>query len=375
MEQFIVRYANNVISVCSLIDGLADITKRLISPPFHIQRGTDERATWEIEVKVASPEWKAARNEQIRKDSVILAIAPTEMEYVISDYSQEMIRLYTPPSLTMGLLAIESKPKNRSWTLYLESEKEKNLRWLSRIVRLYFGSLLQNLGYKFVHASAVSIKGKGVFFVGDTGHGKSSLMYLACSRLGASFLSDDLVGLWTDENEQLQAIGWPKRIALGLSLLKNEQAFEKVKSANLRRTGLEYSLPQGQLSEEWSKTNRVAFDIDEFLNLFGFDSVSISTPALIVFTNANQEMSGWNVQKVADDKADILLKANFADNIALKYMTDYLGLANYDLKSQKNSHIEKLMVLPKVKVSFGHSIRIQFNEFWEEILNFAEFYP
>lgn len=374
MEQFIVQCAGDVISVSSSEDGLAEITKRLISPPFYIENGTSAQAAWEIEVRVASDEWRAFRSEHIKKDPVRLVISSGNIEYIISDHSQEMIRLYTPPSLAMGLLAIESDLKNRKWTLYLESENEKSLRWLSRMVKLYFGSLFQSRGYKFFHTSAVSINGKGILFIGGGGHGKSSLMYLACSRLGASFLSDDLVVLCIDEDGQFQAIGWPKRIALGLSLLKNEPAFERVKRANLRRTGLDYSLPQEILSDEWSRANRVAFDQDEFLNLFGFSSVSMSTPALIVFATANRDMSGWDVQRLEDDEAYVLLKKNFASSVQLKYMTDYVGLVSHESKKQERSYIKALMALPRVKVFFGHSVNAKFKDFWEDILNAEKFH-
>lgn len=373
MEQFIISCGNDIISVSSCMQGLAKFTKRLISPPFDIEEGRCAHPVWEIELKIMDDKGRNYWNEHMKNDPARLVMS-TDEEYVIGDYSEEMIQLYQLRSPTGGSIAIESDLKNRKWTMYTELANEGSLRWFSRMVRLYFGSLLRSRGHRFFHASSVSIGGKGVLFAGGAGCGKSSLMYLACSRLGVSFLSDDLVVLCADNNKQLQVLGWPKRIALGLSLLKNEVIFDKIKKANLRRGGLGRLLPLETRSDEWSRSSRVAFDQDEFLKLFGFSSVPISIPALIIFAEASKDISGWNIERLEDDKAYDLLEKDFVSGIELKYVTDYLGLANRRPKEQDKSHIEKLMSLPRVKVTFDHSVSERFSEFWKEDPNVSKTY-
>jgi hypothetical protein len=80
----------------------------------------------------------------------------------------------------------------------------------SRLLRLpllgiVLGILLHQRGHLVLHASAVSINGQGVVFVGNQGQGKST-MVAAMYRRGHKVMADDVVALETDGRGQISVL-------------------------------------------------------------------------------------------------------------------------------------------------------------------------
>ena len=370
MEQFVVRMRRDAVLVRSNLEGVEDVTKSLMCPPFEIESESVIQPGWEIELREFDDEWRAFGDKHTDMRSVRLSVSPN-LEYVLRHYSRDLVMIYAPPLLSLPHFAVESRRADKRWTIFADRGGENNYRCVSRMVQLYFGSLFQSRGSRFLHSSAVSVNGHGVSFIGSGASGKTSLMYLACSKLNASFIADDQVLVGEDDSGQLQIQGWPRRVAVGLSLLIDDPMLEKLRNATLRRAGFAYHRMPASISDEWTESNKVALDQDEFLYMSGFHAVPEAPLSLIVIPTVDRSVRSWKFEHIDGSYGRDLIVKHFDPAEQVRYVTDYLGLSNHVPVTIYNTNIEAISHVPRVRVIIGRSVKERFSEFWGDLVSYS----
>lgn len=251
----------------------------------------------------------------------------------------------------------------RSWCASIASSSPGDLRGLVRLVRYLLGNLLFRQGVQFLHASAVVIDGRGYLFAGDSGSGKSSLMFKCCTALGGTFISDDLVCLWINEQSERVISGWPKRVAVGTNLIEPESV---VAQRLARMTGMGTRYYQDDTpNASWSASqrSRLRFDSAEFLEVFGIQGARSAPLAAVVLPQANPANVGWSIARLAPDAAAPYITQGDATQI--RYVTDVMGLfkgaafAPTPLPSHS---------VPAVQACYGPDINHAFEDFWNDLV-------
>lgn len=111
------------------------------------------------------------------------------------------------------VVRIDVDRQRRRTILSIPNDPGPAVRWVDWLVRLFFGTHMLCTRWRLMHASCVGLGGKAILFGGPAGVGKSSLAYLTCARLGATFMSDDLTLLRVAADD-LHAVGWPTRVSI-----------------------------------------------------------------------------------------------------------------------------------------------------------------
>jgi hypothetical protein len=295
-----------------------------------------------------------------------LVLEAGQIEDHIVHFSADRVVVARPSSRYGGSYMLNVDHRAQQWTLQVASERVSDLRWVPRLIRLYFGAFLQSQGCAYVHAASVEWQGHGILFAGAGGSGKTSLSFLACARLGARFLSDDTTVVRPMDDGSIKVFGWPRRIALGLSLLQQQVEYEDISQRRLRREGLDFSFPaDGSVSPEWARANRVAFDPAEFLEIFNLTATTSVQPALVVFPSASAGHTRWARHDVSAAARDVLSPCGLRQ---MEYVTDFLGVTPFSRPRSNARALSVLQGLPAIAVSYGPAITDEFGSFWEEVI-------
>ncbi len=250
-----------------------------------------------------------------------------------------------------------------NWCITIASSSPEDLRGLARLVRYLLGNLLFRCGAQFLHASAVAINGQAYLFAGDSGSGKSSLMFKCCTALGGAFISDDLVCLWMNEQNEMVVSGWPKRVAVGTNLIEpNSQVAQRLaRRANTGTRHYQDDIPNASWSA--SQRSRMRFDSAEFLEVFGIQGLHCAPLAAVVLPQANPTSAGWTIERLPPDAVIPYITQGEATQI--RYVTDVMGLFKGAevAPMQPPSHI-----VPTVKASYGPDINHAFEHFWNDLI-------
>jgi hypothetical protein len=361
---FAVTMGGQSVRVVSALAAVRGAVEDALTGAFAISTGERE-VHWTLEVRQITGHWSAALERSSMAPRLVVEEGHAEDRVLC--YSADRIVLARPESRHGGPYVLEVDHQARRWTLHIASGSLRDLRWVPRLVRLYFGALAQAEGCVFVHAAAVEWEGRGILFAGTGGSGKTSLAFLACSRLGARFLSDDVTVVRRRGDGTLSAFGWPRRVALGLSLLRHEPVFAEIQNRRLRRDGMDYSLPSADaVPADWARYNRVAFDPGEFLEIFGFVAGASARPALLVLPRADPDQEGWTVRRV--DSAGEKTGLQRCGLEQLEYVTDFLGVTPHARPRTDAAGPSGLEELPAVAVSYGSVVMSDFGRFWEEVI-------
>jgi len=106
------------------------------------------------------------------------------------------------------------------WVTDYDDNQKSGIIWAIRLIRELFlmAGILKN--YIPIHASAVSIDNQGLIFFGEKGSGKTTSMFTLVNKLKAQPLSNDLVLVGKDEDNEWEILGWGWRVTVGNELLK-----------------------------------------------------------------------------------------------------------------------------------------------------------
>ncbi|MFG2607162.1 HPr kinase/phosphorylase [Streptomyces sp. NPDC048514] len=140
-----------------------------------------------------------------------------------------------------GRFVYRSDPRSREVDLWA-SDVALLLLESARLVRTVVVSLLvEERNHVPVHASCVALDGRAVVFTGSSGSGKTTLALAAMQRLGARFITNDLVMLRAADDPpesrhgvRVRAFGMPLPVRMatgtlqGLGLLGNLDPYQEV---------------------------------------------------------------------------------------------------------------------------------------------------
>ena len=207
-----------------------NLLRSLIQPGFYIcEDEVDEiYRDWVLEVTVneEKPLFPKESNPK-------LVLEPGLIEYSITHFSNKYVELTVPETVNNGLYKVIINRKEKYCNLLVEDDAY-SARWASRIGKHIVASSILGEGGLFLHASCSSVDGLGVVYAGKSGSGKSSMNFLMCFLGGAKFLSDDTIH-FPGGND---IAAWPKRAAVGCSLLNQLDAYSNIRIGELRRTNL-----------------------------------------------------------------------------------------------------------------------------------------
>jgi hypothetical protein len=361
---FAITLGGHTLQVVSSIAPVRGAVEHALTGAFVI---TDSHPSphWTLEVELLAGDELATVGDT--STHARLVVEEGQVEDRVLHYSADRIVVARPESRHGGPYMLRVDHRARRWTAFIASDSLRDLRWVPRLVRLYFGAFLQSEGCAYVHAATVEWEGRGILFAGNGGSGKTSLAFLACSRLGARFLSDDTTVIRPSENGSVTVFGWPRRVALGLSLLQHEPQFPEIRNRRLRREGLDFSFPTSDvLPTEWARKNRVAFDPAEFLEIFGLTTSPAAKPALVVLPKARADHDGWKVEPVPPEDTDGLLAP--CGLRQMEYVTDFLGVTPHARPRPHDDAISALEKLPAISVTYGTEVKNDFERFWEDVV-------
>lgn len=302
----------------------------------------------------------------------------TNVHYTILSSSPSRVELLKGDQDGSGLLWVESEPARERLRVRVFGEGPGAARGICRLLKVFVLGSLQKRQLPMIHGSVAALDDDACLFLGPTASGKSSLMYLSCSRLGARFVSDDLATVWRDHGGTMRISGWPNRLAIGLSVFKADPVFARMRFSELRRPFFAHgnSLARRASAEElasavdgWSQPTRVRihFDPDEFLSFFGFEGASASKPRLLVLPSADKSEGHWTIRRPNRARAAELLQANLAARRQMKYSTDVLGLMPKRDSDQDSELWRELRELPLLEVVYGPAVNERFAEFMEDL--------
>jgi len=164
----------------------------------------------EIRSSLLLPELLVLNSAGATKD-ITIRVEPIERQMsddsLYSEYSYSITktsaRLYFPQT---GTFLIEGGRKINVFPLPDVEERLIRLPLLGAALAV----LLYQRGKFVLHASAVEINGEVVVFVGNKGHGKSTMASMLCSR-GHRLLADDTVVIDLDETDRYMVLpGFPQ---------------------------------------------------------------------------------------------------------------------------------------------------------------------
>ncbi|WP_395605988.1 hypothetical protein [Pseudomonas sp. B16120] len=256
-----------------------------------------------------------------------------------------------------------SASDDKHWRVDIASAEIGNLRGVTRLVRYVFGCFLFRSGVRFLHAASVAVDGRAYVFAGDSGSGKSSLMFKCCAELGGEFISDDLIGLWGSPDGKVMVSGWPKRVAVGTNLIEPGSLLERrmIQSRAVESRHYQDDAP----TSSWSASgrSRLRFDSAQFLNAFGFCGVRSAPLGAVLLPHADSSMLGWHARRLPAFASRQSLRNS--DSAQIRYVTDALGLF-------KGAKLELMNLpdgidVPAVEAHYGPQINSRFIEFWNDV--------
>jgi hypothetical protein len=106
-----------------------------------------------------------------------------------------------------GIDYVLSRDGTRLWVLWSKTTTESDI--FSYLLGPIMGFILRVRGGVCLHASAVTVNGRAVLFVGDAGAGKSTIA-MAMGRLGYPIMSDDIVPIYQLAGLTYAQSGYPR---------------------------------------------------------------------------------------------------------------------------------------------------------------------
>jgi len=331
---------------------IVDFTGELIAPPF--ETGED-RPGWKLEiVETDDPPTPTPRAGSVP----VLDLDPTRWH--LMEHSADVIDvvIVEPDAVPLRLI---SRPRERSATLLIPRGDEKASRWPSRIAKLYVGSQLMRNGWLATHASSFCTDAGAVVCTANAGNGKSTLAYLATTRYGASFMSDDMTMLSLPATGAPTALGWPKRIAIPEALLVGR---DLAGTTELRRERLASS----RLAQRPGRGPRVALDPDEHRRLFGITYASARPLLGVAVVETSPGLDSVEVTTVDREEWPRVLPIMAATFSQRKYMTDITGLfPSTGARGRDIALTDVLERVPVLKVRMGIDAAAHADRLWEQL--------
>ncbi|MEU6298711.1 hypothetical protein [Streptomyces erythrochromogenes] len=244
------------------------------------------------------------------------------------------------------------------------------VRAVVRLLGTLIGAQLTGRDAVFLHGSAVAVGGSSVMMLGPKHRGKSSLAFLAVTRGGADFVSDDTLVAWAPQPGEPPALrGWPKRVGISKAVLAGHPARHAFERATLRRHGS--GTPQVPADAAWSTSpggrERLFADLDEFTALTGAAVATGSRPAGVLLPLADRDRRGWEIEPVTDPSE--ALDEALLSGPDLRHFTDYLGLLPRPVPEPavRAGVLAAFGTLPCVRVRYGPDVNDDFPRFWDEV--------
>ncbi|MEU3648039.1 hypothetical protein AB0E59_31975 [Lentzea sp. NPDC034063] len=269
-------------------------------------------------------------------------------------------------------MLVSTRPGSGDIHLTIDGELgAPTLRAVVRFLRFVVGAQLVGAGVPMHHGSSVSVDGRAMLLMGRKNSGKSTLSFLASTLAGNDFVSDDTVATWTGDAGGLVTSGWPKRVAISVSVLAEHPSGPRFAAAPLRRPGQPEIPLSGQVTS-WAlgDRRRIHVDMDEFVQYAGINAVTGVQPAAVILPAADFRQKGWRIE---DATGDGWCDEHEITNDALRDLTDYLGLLP-PTKAHRDTRawvLAELRGLPVVRVRYGPDVNADFPAFWAEVTRAA----
>lgn len=357
------------VDVTSTVAGLRSAATRAFSPMFAVgPRGGDAPVRLRLRTRTALPA-PSDSVPRLRLDHdgpwlyVLDRTSDTTVVLKCADDPRQATLLITATPRT-GDVLVETGPHQDGHTALL--------RFLSFAV----GAQLHAHGTPWLHCSGVARDDCAVLILGPSGSGKSTLAFLAATRAGYDFLSDDTMLLDEDDpHGSIRAVGWPRRVGIGVSALAGHPALRRLESATLRR----HAGPLGKLdtrdSRPWTREgrSRIFLDPHELTSLTGARITAGARPAALVLAEAVRDLEGWSVEPVA--QPDLWRAEPLITGARQRHVVDYLGLLprSGPPPAPRLGLLDRIAQLPCVRVRYGPQVNERFPEFWAEVTGRAGF--
>ena len=366
-ERFTLSYAHATLHVESEVEGVRELTERLLAPAFRTTEDGRPGDHPRLEVVLSTPADVPADARRAMERMPTLLLDGTRQ--VVLDRDTERVTVLQLAEADATELLLTSWPARNRLRLAVPDGSFGALRGVSRVVKFLVGAQLTAAGAPVFHGSAVARDGEGVLIVGPSGGGKTSLMFLVATLAGWDFVSDDLVFTWPDPTGTgLRMSGWPNRVGLSVPALSGHPARARFEQASLRR----YEQPLGPLDtgddRPWSIASRVRIycDIDEFLHVAQLRGAADVPLSGVVVPVAERDRRGWSISVSGERGWCEEFGANIRQR---KHVTDFLGVLPHrgDSGSVAAQAAGRLARLPVVRVHYGQDMLRDVPGFWAEV--------
>lgn len=116
------------------------------------------------------------------------------------------------------------KKDNLNYKILVKENNDISLNWIIRIIRELYLREKEDLGFDFMHGTALEIDGKGILLLGNSGSGKTTLAVKILElNKEKSFLSNDRVLI--DKNLNIDY--FPHAITYAMGTVKNNKHLDK----------------------------------------------------------------------------------------------------------------------------------------------------
>lgn len=342
--------------------------RRLLEPAF-FGPGDDSSAAAIVELFVGTFVAPALdRDRPWRMPPVLLFDETLEGALRILEHDGRISRLLREPERDGVPLLVHVDREHNRWKVESPSSDLAAARSIARLLKYLMGCLLVKRGCAVLHTSCVEDRGRGIMFFGPKGGGKTSFMFHACTKAGATLVSDDELVAWSDREGRVRCSGWPRRVGIPLSVLTEPERCREVARARFRRDD---AVPPGWVEQcgdhqPPESRQRLMMDTDELLSVFSIDYRHAVSPGLLVALRARPELGGgWRMRPgPAVDVSELSVELK-----QLKLYVDYLGITPSPLGPPCRSTLqESFSELTVVTLEYGLESFACFSPMWAELL-------
>ncbi|MBJ8030404.1 hypothetical protein [Bacillus cereus group sp. N21] len=232
---------------------------------------TEEKAALEEIEQYISPIYDERENF-VEKTVEVRFIIDQKMEAVIRDLCYEEGETVTAKTditykkvkqddMTLYTSDLGEKPHsiivyNNKFAVIGAAKSVSSIRGPLRVIREVALRKLENQGGCFTHAAAVAFdQGKaGALIIGNSGAGKSSIMWHLLMHGSADFITNDR-SISLLEKNQLHVFGWPMCLRLGMGMVKATTDVNELKKRTYSREQTTGLWEQDVNNDEEAKTN------------------------------------------------------------------------------------------------------------------------
>ncbi|MBS7422891.1 hypothetical protein [Pseudomonas syringae] len=237
--------------------------------------------------------------------------------------------------------------RQRTVTCYINEDDDESLMVPIRVLREIMLQEHENQGAVLVHASAVVVDGKAVMFVGDSGAGKSTVAFSACTQ-GAHYLSNDKCIL----DQQLNAYSFPMAVRLAVPTV---ECVIGTLSGVMPRFDSPTDIFLNQEYRRWGNQHKVVLTVRDYCRLSGASQVLKSTINKLVLPSITLGYAVFE-KRPLDGTARSVLNRNISvsdDRSGEDDWLDLVRLSKEDKQLNKSRIIEKLLSGKGLTIKFS----------------------